>query len=181
MFTSTVTTDTPFKILATYKHSVVQISHFPMLKFETVTDCCIVLETGHGCVCVSVCFCVCLRHLQGLLASTTGSGVAVAKCQLGHVQRDLSSHNHWDFCLCWTHECTFLSQQGSQCFNIYKFQLCLFMCSTSAVFSYQSQAPNLHFFNFTCLYSLNRFYMWCFILFFSCLLCLFSIVTFLGV
>lgn len=37
---------------------------------------------------------VCKRHLKGVSASTTGSGVAVAKCQLSEVQRLVFTQSH---------------------------------------------------------------------------------------
>lgn len=61
---------------------------------KPMNNFCIVFETSWGSESVCLSLSVCKRHLKGVSASTTGSGVAVAKCQLSEVQRLVFTQSH---------------------------------------------------------------------------------------
>lgn len=65
---------------------------------KPMNNFCIVFETSWGSESVCLSLSVCKRHLKGVSASTTGSGVAVAKCQLSEVQRLVFTQSHKAAC-----------------------------------------------------------------------------------
>lgn len=66
----------------------------PTQNRKPMNNFCIVFETSWGSESVCLSLSVCKRHLKGVSASTTGSGVAVAKCQLSEVQRLVFTQSH---------------------------------------------------------------------------------------